>query len=400
MAGWIFLLFALVGASLTINAARPSSNPKLLVMSWLAAFLTTDLAPFHVLLAAAVTAAFAWGGAFDTLPGQAGLVVVAASSIWLLILWLPNFKAAGAAAKSAGELELDPIEPISRTLMLTPFKRVVDGVDVERNIEFTRQAGRVLKLDVYRPELNRDRRPALLYLHGGGWLVGDKGSQGLPLCNHMARLGWVCANANYRLSPAATWPDHLVDAKAAVAWLRRHADEYGIDSGFIAIAGGSAGGHIAAMTALTADDPGLQPGFEDVDTSVQAAATFYGVYDLTNRLGAHHPDFLTKMIGPLIIKAFHDSEPERFSAASPRDYVDKVAQPWLVLQGDRDTLTPAAEARDFTAALRASSSHPVGYFELPCAQHAFDLYYSPRAIASVETAARFLVTSHRLAVEN
>ena len=181
--------------------------------------------------------------------------------------------------------------------------------------------------------------------------------------------------------------------------MREHADEYGIDPGFIAIAGGSAGGHIAAMTALTAGDSTLQPGFEDADTSIQAAATFYGVYDLTNRLGAHDPTFLTRMIGPLILKAFPDTEAERFSAASPRDHVHKVAQPWLVLQGDRDTLTPAVEALDFTAALREHSPFPVGYLEVPQAQHAFDLYYTPRAIASVETAARFLVTSHRQAAE-
>lgn len=399
MNGWTYLVIALAGAWLTINAARPSRNPNLLVVSWLAAFLTTDLAPFHVLLAAAVTAAFAWGGALDSLPGQAALLVVAASSIWLIVLWLPNRRAAGAAARAVSELKLDDAQDISKKLMLVPFKRVLDGVTVERNIEFTRQAGRILKLDIYRPELNADRRPALLYLHGGGWLVGDKGTQGLPLCNHLARLGWVCANANYRLSPGATWPDHLIDAKAAVAWLREHADEYGIDPGFIAVAGGSAGGHIASMLALTAGDAELQPGFEAADTSIQAAATFYGVYDLTNRLGAHHPDFLTKMIGPLILKAFPDTEPERFSVASPRDHVHKVSQPWLVLQGDRDTLTPAAEARDFAAALREHSSEPVGYLELPRAQHAFDLYYSPRAIASVETAARFLATSHRRASE-
>ncbi len=399
MAGWTYLVFTLLGAWLTVNAARPSRNPKLLVVSWIAAFLTTDLAPFHVLLAAAVTAAFAWGGALDTLPGQFGVVIAAASSIWLFVLWLPNWRAPGAAAKLARDLELDATDPIPQTLMFVPFQRVRDGVDVERNIEFTRQGGRALALDIYRPELNDDRRPALLYLHGGGWLVGDKATQGLPLCNHLAKLGWVCANANYRLSPGATWPDHLVDAKAAIAWLREHADDYGVDPGFIAIAGGSAGGHIAAMAALTAGDPAFQPGFETADTSIQAATTFYGVYDLTNRLGAHHPDFLTKMVGPLVLKAFPETEPERFSAASPRDYVGNVSQPWLVLQGDRDTLTPAAEALDFTAALRSSSAHPVGYLEVPRAQHAFDLYYTPRAIASVETAARFLVTSHRRAAE-
>ncbi len=399
MTGWIYLLCALAGAWLTVNAARPSRHPNLLVLSWLAAFLTTDLVPFHLLAAGIVSAAFAWFGALDSVPGQIALVIVVASSTWLLVLWLPNRQAAGPAAALSAELKLDTVAPVARRLMLTPFKRVVRGIEVERDIEFSRPAGRRLALDIYRSEPDGGRRPALLYLHGGGWIVGDKSNQGLPLCNHMAELGWVCANANYRLSPAATWPDHLVDAKAAIAWLRDHADAYGIDPDFVAIAGGSAGAHIAAMAALTADDPASKPGFETADTSIQAVATFYGVYDLTNRLGAHHPDFLAKMLGPYVIKAFPDTELERFSAASPRDHVDKVSQPWLILQGDRDTLTPVAEARDFRSALEKASALPVGYLELPGAQHAFDIYYSPRAIAAVETAARFFVTAYRRANE-
>jgi acetyl esterase/lipase len=399
MSGWIYLLIALGGGLMTVNAARPSRKPSLLVVSWLAAFLTTDLAPFHILAAGVVSVAFAWGGALGSLPGQIALLIVVVSSIRLLVLWLPNRQAAAPATALSREFEFDPVTPVSRKLMLTPFKRVVDGVAVERDIEFSRPAGRRLALDIYRSRNGSDRRPLLLYLHGGGWIVGDKSNQGLPLCNHMAELGWVCANANYRLSPAATWPDHVIDAKTAIAWLRDNADVYGIDPDFVAIAGGSAGAHIAAMAALTDSDPALKPGFETADTSIQAAATFYGVYDLTNRLGAHHPDFLTKMLGPYVIKAFPDTEPERFSAASPRDHVGNVSQPWLILQGDRDTLTPAVEARDFRAALAEASSLPVGYLELPGAQHAFDIYYSPRAIAAVETAARFLVTAHRRAGE-
>ena len=229
MAGWFFLSFSLLGALLVANAARASRRPNLLVISWLAAFLTTDLAPFHILLAAGVAAAFTWGGALETVQGQAALLIVVVSSAWLAVLWLPNRHAAGRATAVSAELELDPVDTVSRKLLLTPFKRIVSGVAVDRDIEFSRPAGRSLALDIYRPELNADRRPALLYLHGGGWIVGDKSNQGLPLCNHMAQLGWVCANANYRLSPGATYPDHVDDAKEAVAWLREHSDEYGVD---------------------------------------------------------------------------------------------------------------------------------------------------------------------------
>ena len=387
MRGWLY------------NAARPSRGPKILVPSWLFAFLTTDLAFVHITIAALVTVAFSWAGALATLPGKIGLALMLLSSLVLVVLWLPNLRAREAMEAVAAEHELDEVEPIPRKLLFAPFTRLLDDIELIRDIEFHRANGKSIKLDIYQPLVGSDQRPALVYLHGGGWIVGDKREQGLPLCNHLASLGWVCINANYRLSPAATWPDHLVDAKAAIAWLRDHADEYGVDRDFIAIAGGSAGGHLAAMTALTPGDKHLQPGFEDKDTSLQAAVTYYGVYDMTNRRGVHNEEFVSKFVGPIVIKDFYEEAPEKFSAASPLDQVARVEMPWLILQGDADTLTPALEAREFANALRAASAHTVAYAELPAAQHAFDIYYSPRAIAAVELTSRFLVTSHRKAKE-
>ena len=395
MAGWWYLILSLLGALLVLNAAKPSRGTISLMPSWLLAFLTTDLAPAHIGLAAIVTAGFAWGGALGTVPGKVALVVFAISSLALLVLWLPNLQAARSTESVANDFEFDDVDPIPRKLLFLPFTRVRNDVEVKRNIEFFKVAGRSLKLDLYQGMRMSDKRPGLVYLHGGGWIVGDKREQGLPLCNHLATLGWACVNANYRLSPSATYPDHVIDAKAAVAWLRENADEYGVDPNFIAIAGGSAGAHIAAMTALTPGNKAMQPGFEDKDTSVQAAITFYGVYDMTNRLGLHNEAFLDKFIGPMVIKAFPGEEPEKFVAASPRDHVARATMPWLILQGDADTLTPAIEAREFANALRKSSNHVVAYAEIPSAQHAFDIYYSPRAIAAVELASRFLVTVYR-----
>ena len=395
MAGWLFLIVMLAGALVVLNATRPSVGPYSLVPSWFLAFLTTDLAFHHIGLQLLVAAGFVWAGALETLPGKLALAVLLVSSTWILILWLPNLRAASAARTVADSFDLDEVESIPRGLLWVPLRRLRRGVAVARDVEYSRAAGRILTMDVYRSMAGNDRRPALVYLHGGGWVMGDKCNQGLPLCNHLARLGWVCANTNYRLSPGATWPDQLIDVKAAVAWLREHADEWNVDPDFIAISGGSAGGHIAAMAALTPGDASMQPGFENSDTSIQAAVTFYGVHDTTNRLGVHSPEFLTKLVGRHVLKAFPDTEPERFSAASPRTHVGKASQPWLILQGDADTMTPAAEARDFADALRESSDHPVVYAEFPGAQHAFDIYYSPRAIAAVELTARFLTTTYR-----
>ena len=82
----------------------------------------------------------------------------------------------------------------------------------------------------------------------------------------------MCVSINYRLSPRSTWPDHIVDVKHAIAWVQANIAEYARDPDFIAITGGSAGGHLSSLAALTANDPTFQPGFEDVDTRVQAAA--------------------------------------------------------------------------------------------------------------------------------
>ena len=91
--------------------------------------------------------------------------------------------------------------------------------------------------------------------------------------------------ANYALSPKATFPDHLIDVKRALAWVKEHIAEYGGDPGYVVISGGSAGGHLSSLAALTPNRPEYQPGFEAVDTTVQACVPFYGVYDFTNRDG-------------------------------------------------------------------------------------------------------------------
>lgn len=393
MSGWILLLLAVIGAGLVANAARPSRSPFWLVPSWVGVLATTDLVFHHIALEIVVVLVFSWFGALATLPGKLAVVVMIVSSLFLLKLWLPALRAQGVVDRTAAKLGLDEVTAMPGSLLLTPFRGPRRGVKVERDVDFFRAAGRTLKLDVFEPATPGQGRPALIYVHGGGWLFGDKRDQGLPLCNHLATLGWTCFNINYRLSPGATWPDHLIDAKAAVAWVREHADDYGVDASFIAMSGGSAGAQISAMAALTQNDRNLQPGFEDADTSLQAVVTSYGIYDLTNRLGAHNPEFVSQLIGPQVIKAFLDEEPEKFRAASAREHIDAANLPWLVLHGSNDELVPIVEAQDFFAALSEQSDAMCACAELPSASHAFDLYYCHRAIAAVELSSRFLATA-------
>ncbi len=98
-------------------------------------------------------------------------------------------------------------------------------------------------------------------------------------CSTWPSRGWVCVAINYRLAPRDPFPAHIVDVKKAIAWIRENIAAYGGNPDYIAITGGSAGGHLAALAALTANDAAYQPGFEDADTTVQAAVPHYGVYD-------------------------------------------------------------------------------------------------------------------------
>jgi acetyl esterase/lipase len=229
----------------------------------------------------------------------------------------------------------------------------------------------------------------LLQVHGGGWVIGNKDQQAMPLMAHMADRGWVCVSINYRLSPRATWPDHIVDVKRALAWVKANIADHGGDPDFVAITGGSAGGHLASLAALSANEPSWQPGFEEADTSVVAAVPFYGVYDWTNRDGtgmAGMEDFL----GKTVLKTRLEDDRETWDRASTMSWVGPDAPPFMVVHGSNDTLVPVEQARAFVAMLRAESKNPVAYAELPGAQHAFELFDSPRTLQTVPAIHRFL----------
>ena len=140
---------------------------------------------------------------------------------------------------------------------LTPWKkRYVHGPSLRYG-----DAGRRNQLDIWRrPDLPKDgKAPVLVQVHGGAWVIGNKDQQAMPLMAHLADRGWICVSINYRLSPRATWPDHIVDVKRALAWVKDHIADYGGDPDFVAITGGSAGGHPCSLAALTPNEPEFQP---------------------------------------------------------------------------------------------------------------------------------------------
>ena len=213
-------------------------------------------------------------------------------------------------------------------------------------------AGKRNLMDLYRRRHTpAEPRPVLIHFHGGHFQIGRKSREALPLLYRLASEGWLCISANYRVRAAGRFPNSLIDAKAVIAWARAHASEHGADPSLIVVAGGSAGGHLASMAALTPNHPSFQPAGTDVDTTVAAAVCLYGYY------GGRTP-----------------GEPP----SSPQDYITREAPPFLIAAGDNDNQIDVSHADQFVKRLRSASAAPVVYFRLPGAQHAFDLLQSLR----------------------
>ena len=234
------------------------------------------------------------------------------------------------------------------------------------------------------------RAPVLIQVPGGAWVTGDTRHQAYPLMDRLRSAGWVCVPISYRLSPRATWPDHIIDVKRAIAWVKEHIAEYGGDPDFVVITGGSAGGHLSSLAALTANEPEFQPGFEEVDTSVRAAVPFYGAYNLSDWDGKGGPARTLHFFERVMFKVSPDDDPELWRKASPINWVRRDAPPIMLLHGTNDSLVPVEVARRMVDALRGTSEHPVVYAELPYAQHAFDIYASLRTRYAVRAVERFL----------
>ena len=244
-------------------------------------------------------------------------------------------------------------------------------------------------LDIWRhPAMKAgDRAPVLVQIPGGAWVVNGKRPQAYPLMGRMAELGWICVSIDYSKSPRSAWPAHIIDVKRALAWVRDNIADYGGDPDFIAVTGGSAGGHLASLAALTANDERLQPGFEDADTTVQAAAPFYGVYDLTDANKMH--EMMLPFLEQFVMKARYADQPELFESASPISHVHRAAPPFFVLHGESDSVIPSVQAQAFCTSLREAGAPTVCYAELPNAHHAFDIFATVRSRLAADAVADF-----------
>jgi len=245
------------------------------------------------------------------------------------------------------------------------------GVRMLADLTYGRGGGRDLKLDLFLPKEDERRHPAIVFIHGGGWSGGAKG-QFWNQAAYLAGEGYAAACVEYRLSGEARFPAAVEDCKCAIRWLRAHAKPYQVDPERIAVGGGSAGAHLAAMVGVTDRTAGLEGagGYGDVSSRVRAVVAFNGVFDMFAMMrGGNIPKPITLFLG-----GGPDEARKNYELASPIRHVDKGDPPFLLLHGTGDSTVPFEQSKAMqkklksvgvTAELFAAEGANHGFFNRP-----------------------------------
>ncbi|UZE96506.1 alpha/beta hydrolase [Alkalimarinus alittae] len=392
----LFLILAMLSAWFTYNLYHPLYKyPQGAVISFVSGWLVGELVWHHLVTQVAITLLFVAGGVVEGFWGSLGLLVLLVSW-WGMIMYHLQANLAEEEVETSlvkglgGNYRLAIRNDIhyqgdilpSKKQLARPFKSLHStNVEILKDIIFEQVDGLNLKLDIRRGKSPVENAPVLFQIHGGAWThkMGSKNEQGIPLMNRLAEMGWVCVAISYRLSPKATFPDHIIDCKKALVWVKKHIAEYGGNPDFILVTGGSAGGHLSSLLSLTENNADFQPGFENEDTRVNGCVPFYGIYDFLDEGGLQYHKGLEGILAKSILKSSKQANPDLYRQASPINHIHKEAPPFMVIQGDKDTLVSTDETRYFVESLKRVSSSPVVYSEISGAQHAFDVFPSVRS---------------------
>jgi acetyl esterase/lipase len=379
---WACLAIGVVAVVASLSALVPLRGAIGSALSFVPSWIVGE-APLHLsFLVLAATIVCGLAGGFASAPGLAGLTLAVLAIVGLGVQFASGLRSRShfeAALRLAGlSRQHWAWSPTDTRRVVTALPFLPHGVERIRDIAYVADSTKAHRLDLYRRahEATKTPAPVLLYFHGGAWVMGDKREQGIPMLEYLAQQGYVCVTANYALSPKARWPRHVLDCKLALSWVRDNIAGYGGDPELIFVSGCSAGGHLAALVALSANAPDWQPGFEHKDTSVAGCIPLYGVYDFvdTDRIGNAN-------LAPILERhVFEQAALEALKAASPISRVHESAPPFFIVHGRNDVLVPVEAARAFVASLYAGGAKTVVYAELPLTQHGFDNFWSPRAV--------------------
>lgn len=248
------------------------------------------------------------------------------------------------------------------------------------DLVYTTASGYPQTLDLFVPITGVQPRPAIVFVHGGGWSGGSKAdfdSWG----QYYGAMGYVCISINYRLTPAHYWPAQIDDTQAAVRWMRKMADSLNVNPNRIGAVGASAGGHLVLFLGETDTLHDFDPTLSGYSSKVQAVADYFGPSDMT-RQNEWDPSIwalIQALAGP-----GSKSMAQRWTAGSPLYYVKPTDSPTIVFQGDADPIVPVDQSRRIVARKQAVGA-PVSYYEFPGEGHGFSndpFWVSVNAITS------------------
>lgn len=230
-------------------------------------------------------------------------------------------------------------------MMEVQMMEVPKDIQVERDIVYATIDGHELKLDIAYPKVNKGKIPAIIEIHGGGWVLGDKNPNEAIT---FAKSGFVGISIQYRLSTVAKFPAAVHDCKTAVRWVRANAGKYGIDPDKIGVIGGSAGGHLVALMGTSGGDPYLEGNgpYPEYSSKVQAVVDNFGPIDLGSLKDTPSPMDPDPTIGPIagFLGKPAQQAPELVKKASPITYLDPDDPPVLMIHGENDSLVPFAQS--------------------------------------------------------
>ncbi|MGC2485375.1 MAG: DUF3293 domain-containing protein [Acidimicrobiales bacterium] len=394
---------AIVSAFLVLSAAtalRPSRHGLFAAFAYPVGWAAGELPGKGIAVEAILLGALWWSG-WPATTWLRVLVAVLASLVTLenLALIAILFRSRTVVRRSMNDA---PVQPLRigrprddvfgrwwRTTLQIPFHP--RAMELNANIAYgplERQ-----RLDIWKMPTTSDKAPVIYYIHGGAWTFGDKRQQGRPMLHEFVSRGWVVVAINYRLAPQFPWPAQIEDATRALGWIKSHISSYGGDPDRVVVAGGSAGGHLASLLALSSEDPTWRPAelHELTDWSVRGALSFYGVLEMFG--DEEHwrgmGGALRRLLEHRVVQLPYDGNDEIYRALSPLERIRVDSPPFFVVQGTTDTLVEVNVARSFVAKFRAIAFAPLYYIELPLTQHAFDLTVSPRTSATTRAALAF-----------
>lgn len=243
-------------------------------------------------------------------------------------------------------------------------------IKIERDLVFAEVGGQKLKLDLYLPP-TRERAPLVVWIHGGGWRGGSRNA---PRIAEITNHGFALASISYRLTDKAIFPAQIHDCKAAVRWLRANADRFGYNAEWIAVAGSSAGGHLALLMGTSGGVKEIEGNVGDnlnQSSTVQAVIDYYGPSDFVLRGRTQPGRAYTNESGSFALLGGVegkklDRRTEAF--ASPATYVSADDPPLLIFHGKVDT-TVLLDQSEHIAKLYADAGLKVELVVLEKAGH-------------------------------